>query len=221
MTDSAIAISPASEFEAHGGRGRFNAAFFSVMGPYLEWNLRKHKRRVFAQLPQEVVELGSGVGANLRYLRAGATLVAIEPNPHMHPRLHAAAERRGVRLELHDRVAERTDLPDHSVDSVISSLVLCSVADPARVLAEVRRILRPGGSYHFVEHVAAAPRTPTRALQRTLRRPWAWTFEGCSCERDLESMVRAAGFSTVAIEHYRLHTPFVPFNTHIAGTAHA
>jgi ubiquinone/menaquinone biosynthesis C-methylase UbiE len=219
MTISAHAISPAPAFEAHRARGPFNAVFFRVMGPYLEWNLRPHKRRVFAQLPRRVVELGSGVGANLRHLPAGSTLVAIEPNPYMHRRLRAAAERRGVHLEVHGQVAERTGLPDQSVDSVISSFVLCTVADPAAVLAEVRRILRPGGSYHFVEHVAAPARTPTRALQRMLRRPWAWTFEGCSCERDLEHIIRGAGFATVAIETYRLHTPFVLFNTHIAGTA--
>ncbi len=139
----------------------------------------------------------------------------------MHRRLQAEADRRGVDLELHDRVAERTGLPDRSVDTVISSLVLCSVTDPAAVLAEVRRILRPGGTYRFVEHVAAPTGTPTRALQRALRRPWAWTFEGCSCERDLEGVIRAAGFASVDIEPYRLHTPFISFNTHIAGTAYA
>ncbi len=221
MIDTPIAPPSVPGFEAHAGRGRFNAAFFSVMAPYLEWSLRRHKRRVFGDLPQHVVELGSGVGANLRYLPPGATLVAIEPNPHMHRRLRAGAERRGVHLDLHEDVAERIDLPDHSVDDVISSLVLCSVGDPAGVLAEVRRILRPGGTYRFVEHVAAPPGTPTRALQRALRRPWAWTFEGCSCERDLEGTVRAAGFASVDIERYRLHTPFVSFNTHIAGTATA
>lgn len=125
-----------------------------------------------------------------------------------------------MRLELHDRVGEGIDLPDHSVDVVISSLVLCSVTDPAHVLAEIRRILRPGGRYSFVEHVAAPARTPTRLLQRMVRRPWDWTFEGCSCERDLETTIRAAGFTTISIEPYRLHTPFIPFNTHIARTAH-
>ena len=210
---------PVPAFEVHAARGRFNAAFFRLLGPYLEWNLRPHKRRVFGELPAEVVELGSGVGANLRYLPPETTLVAIDPNPHMHRRLRTAAQRRNVRLDLRGRVAERTGLPDHSVDCVISSLVLCSVADPADVLAEVRRILRPGGTYRFVEHVVARPGTPTRAVQRALRRPWAWTFEGCSCERDLEHLIRGAGFAAVEIERYRLHTPFLPFNTHIAGTA--
>jgi SAM-dependent methyltransferase len=208
-------------FEVHAGRGAFNAAFFSVMGPYIERNVRQRKRRVFADLPRTVVELGSGVGANLRYLQPGSTLIAIEPNVPMHRRLRAAAERHGVRLDLHDGLAERTGLPDHSVDTVISSLVLCTVTDPAEVLAEVRRILRPGGTFRFVEHVAAPAGSPTRALQRALRRPWAWTFEGCSCERDLAGLLRAAGFARVDIEQYRLHTPFISFNTQIAGVAHA
>jgi SAM-dependent methyltransferase len=208
-------------FKLHRARGPFNAVFFRVLGPYIERNVREQKRRVYAELPDTVVELGAGVGANLRYLRPGSTLVAIEPNVPMHRRLRAAAARRGVRLDLRDSLAERTGLPGASVDSVISSLVLCTVADPADVLAEVRRILRPGGTFRFVEHVAAAAGTPTRTLQRALRRPWAWTFEGCSCERDLAGLLRAAGFARVDIEPYRLHTPFVPFNTQIAGIAYA
>ncbi|MFF1571292.1 class I SAM-dependent methyltransferase [Leifsonia sp. NPDC058292] len=219
-SDTSTSIpSAVTHFELHGGRGPFNAGFFRLMGPYLEASLRKHKRRVFAGLPREVVEIGSGVGANLRYLPAGSTLVAVEPNRYMHARLEAAARRDGVRLDLRERMAEQTGLPDNSVDAVISSLVLCSVQDPAVVLSEIRRILRPGGTFRFVEHVVAESGTPTRAAQRMFRRPWAWTFEGCSCERDLERYVRAAGFGSVIIDHYRVHTPFLPFNTHIAGIA--
>jgi hypothetical protein len=60
-------VTDANRFEVHAVRGPFNAAFFSILGPYIEWNLRQHKRRVFAELPQTVVELGPGVGANLRW----------------------------------------------------------------------------------------------------------------------------------------------------------
>jgi ubiquinone/menaquinone biosynthesis C-methylase UbiE len=208
-------------FELHSRRGPFNAAFFGVMGPYLERNLRPHKQRVFANLPDQVVEIGSGVGANLPYLPEGATLIALEPNRHMHARLRAAAHEARVRLVLRETTAERTGMPDQSVDTVISSLVLCSVNDPDAVLAEIRRILRPGGTFCFVEHVVAEHGTATRAAQRMLRRPWAWTFEGCSCERDLEGAVRAAGFASVEVERYRIHSPFLPFNTHIAGVATA
>lgn len=152
------------EFREHPGRGRFNSAFFWAVGGYLNWHMHEHKAAAFADLPPTVVELGSGVGANLRYLPAEARLIAIEPNPHMHTRLRRAARSRAVDLEIRSVVTERIDLPDASADAVISSLVLCSVRDPQAVLAEVRRILRPGG-------------------------------------------------------RFRIRSPFVPFNTHVAGTA--
>ncbi|MDN4613906.1 methyltransferase domain-containing protein [Leifsonia sp. F6_8S_P_1B] len=212
---------PRTAFPLHPGRGRFNAAFFSLLGPYLERSLRTQKSRVYAGLPRAVVELGPGVGANLRHLPPGCTLTAIEPNRYMHPRLEEAARARGVRLDLRERTAEDTGLPTAGVDAVISSLVLCSVADPVAVLAEVRRILRPGGTFRFVEHVVASPGTPTRAAQRLVRRPWAWTFEGCSCERDLAALIREAGFASVDLRRYRVHTPLLPFNPQIAGVARA
>jgi SAM-dependent methyltransferase len=205
--------------DANPARGRFNSAFFSAMGGLIDRHMREHKAKAFADLPPNVVELGSGVGANLRYLPAAARLIAIEPNPYMHARLRRAARRRGVEVEIRGVVGERIDLPDASAETVISSLVLCTVGDPAAVLGEIRRILVPGGRFSFAEHVVAKPHTPTRWLQRILRRPWAWVFEGCSCERDLTSLIASAGFTSVDIHPYRIHSPFVPFNTHIAGTA--
>ena len=206
-------------FAANPARGRFNSAFFSVMGGYIDWHMHKRKVDAFADLPSDVVEVGSGVGANLRYLSPGTRLIAMEPNPYMHARLRRAARRRGVELEIRSVVGERIDLPDASAEAVISSLVLCTVSDPAGVLAEIRRILVPGGRFSFAEHVVAKQRTLTRWSQRILRRPWAWVFEGCSCERDLSSLIASAGFTSVDITPYRIHSPFVPFNTHIAGTA--
>ncbi|WP_151084210.1 class I SAM-dependent methyltransferase [Nocardioides cynanchi] len=206
-------------FHAHPVRGPMNAAFFWAAGGMFDRLLRSHKRRVYADLPDTVVELGAGVGANLRYLSPGSTLIAVEPNPAMHGRLRRAARRSGVHLDLRPVSAERTHLPDASVDVVLSSLVLCSVGDPGQVLREVRRVLRPGGRFVFVEHVAAPAGTPLRRLQRWVRRPWAWCFEGCSCERDLASVVGDAGFDRVDVESYRLRSPFLPFNTQIAGVA--
>ncbi len=213
MTDTA--------FRAHAVRGPMNSVLFWLAGGMFGRLLHTRKRRVYADLPDTVVELGSGVGANLRYLPSGSRLIAVEPNPAMHRRLRRAADRHGVRLDLRALPAERTDLPDASAEVVLSSLVLCTVADPSEVLAEVRRVLRPGGRFVFVEHVAAPDGTPLRRLQRLVRRPWAWCFEGCSCERDLASLVRAAGFDDVDLESYRLRSPFPPFNTQIAGVATA
>ena len=96
------------------------------MGGYINWHMHRRKAKAFADLPPTVVELGAGVGANMRYLPVGARLIAIEPNPYMHARLRRAARRRGVDLEIRSVVGERIDLPDASADAVISSLVLCT-----------------------------------------------------------------------------------------------
>ena len=208
-----------SEFEAHPGRGRFNAAFFHLMDGYINWHLRRYKKAVYADLPRTVVEIGAGVGANFRYVQPGTKVIAVEPNPFMHRSLRLAAERHEIELEIRDVVGERIDLPDSSADAVISSLVLCTVNNPSQVVSEVHRVLRPGGRYSYLEHVAAEEGTLTRGVQRAVRRPWAWVFEGCSCERVLETVIRSAGFSSVENSNYRIHSPFVPFNTQIAGTA--
>jgi SAM-dependent methyltransferase len=200
-------------------RGPLNALFFTVLDGYLDRLLRAHKQRIFTELPPTVVELGAGTGANLRYMPAGTRLIAVEPNPAMHPRLRERAARARIHLEVHATVGERLDLPDASVDMVISSLVLCTVADPGAVVAEVHRILRPGGRYAFLEHVAAAEHTTLRRLQRVVRRPWRWMFEGCSCERDLRTVIEKAGFTRTAITDYRLRGPFLPANTQISGVA--
>jgi SAM-dependent methyltransferase len=206
-------------YEPNPVRGPFNAAFFTVMGGYLDWLMRSRKQRVFTDLPGEIVELGSGVGANFRYLPPGTRVIAVEPNPAMHSRLRARAVRHKIELELHDVVGEQLDLPDASAEMVVSSLVLCTVPDPARVLAEIRRVLRPGGRYAFVEHVGAKGHPVLRRVQRVVRRPWAWMFEGCSCERDLADLIASAGFASADIEEYHIHSPILPFNTQVAGVA--
>jgi SAM-dependent methyltransferase len=206
-------------FETHSVRGRFNAGFFAAFDRPIDRLSRDRKRKIFSELPPEVVEVGPGVGANLRYMPPGCRVIAIEPNPYMHGGLHKRAARRGVDLEIHSVAGDAIDLDDQSADAVISSLLLCTVTDPERVVGEIRRILRPGGRYAFLEHVAAPEGTRLRGIQHAVRRPWAWVFEGCSCERDLAAVIGAAGFASVEMDRYRVRSPFVPANTQIAGRA--
>jgi ubiquinone/menaquinone biosynthesis C-methylase UbiE len=205
----------------HGLVSRFNAWFFSTFDRYINAIAGRHKQAAFTGIDSDaVVELGAGVGANLGYLPAGTRLIAIEPSLQMHERLRARAEQAGVDLELIAQGAESLPLEDGSYDEVICSLVLCTVGDPDRVLAEVRRILRPGGRFRFVEHVAAPDWSPRRWLQGALRRPWKWLFEGCTLDRDTASRIRAAGFTDVQLSHERFHRSlFVPVNTTISGVA--
>jgi ubiquinone/menaquinone biosynthesis C-methylase UbiE len=196
-------------------RGRINRWFFSLLDGHMHSMLGEAKHALFADLPGTVVELGAGTGANVRYLKSGTKLVAIEPNPHMHPALTRSARRRGVELEIVPCGAERLPFADASVDVVISTLVLCTVDDVDAVLAEVRRVLRPGGRFLCIEHVAAPAWTWVGRVQRAVFGPWRWFFEGCHTHRDLEVSIRASGFDDVTVERVEVSTLFVPVRPQI------
>ncbi|WP_053202100.1 class I SAM-dependent methyltransferase [Jiangella muralis] len=198
-------------------RGRLNAATLRAADRYAQLLVGGRKRALFADLPEQVVEIGPGTGANLRYYRPGTRLVAIEPNVHMHGPLRAAARRHGIELELRTATAERMALPDASVDAVVSTLVLCTVPDPVAAVEEVWRVLRPGGRLLFLEHVRADG--GYGRLQRLTARPWHWLFEGCDVRRDTERTIRDAGFTSVDLQHYSMRSAFLPINPQIAGTA--
>lgn len=205
----------------HGAISRFNAWFFDAFDRYINYIADRHKQAAFGDIDADVVvELGAGVGANLGHLRAGTRLLAVEPSLRMHDRLRERAYEAGIDLQLIAHGAESLPLADDSCDEVICSLVLCTVADPDQVLAEVRRVLRPGGRFRFVEHVAAPAWSPRRWLQRLIRRPWSWLFEGCTLDRDTAGRIHAAGFADLQIRRERFHHSFfVPVNTTIWGVA--
>ncbi|MFG5381733.1 class I SAM-dependent methyltransferase [Yoonia sp. R2-816] len=200
-------------------RGRLNAWFLAAIDSYVNHLLHAKKFALFADLSGTVVEIGPGVGANLTYLAGAHRVIGIEPNAQMRPILERRAARRSINLEILPVGAEATGLPEASVDFVVCTLVLCTVGEPRRVLEEVRRILKPGGKFLFVEHVEAPHGSVLRHLQRLLRRPWRYVFEGCCLDRDTASLIRAVGFSSCEIDQYRLKSPFVPVNVQIAGVA--
>lgn len=204
----------------HGPRSRFNAWFFTVFDRYINYVARHHKDAAFGDItPGAVLEIGAGVGANLAYIPPETHLIALEPNLQMHRELRRRCELEGVPLTILSGGAEHIPLADASVDEVICSLVLCTVADPQRVLSEVRRVLRPGGRFRFVEHVAA-PRSLRRLVQGVLRRPWSWVFEGCQLSRHTPQLLADAGFSKVELHHRRLRRSlFYPVNSAVWGVA--
>jgi SAM-dependent methyltransferase len=202
----------------HPVRSRLNAWLFRFLDGYQHRRLGAVKREAFGGLPRTILEIGAGTGANLRYLGAGTRVIAVEPNRHMHPYLWSAARRWGIELDLREGTAERLPLPDASVSAVISSLVLCSVDDPAAVLGEIQRVLRPGGRLWCVEHVRAPEGTALATLQRIAARPWRWIFDGCEC-RDLAGLLGAAGFASVEVEPFTFRTIFLPVRTAISAVA--
>ena len=202
-------------------RGRFNAWMLDALDGYMHRKYGPLKARLFGAVPATVVDLGAGSGANFRYFPSGTHVVAVEPSAHMRARLQRKARHHGLALEVHEAGGETLALPDASVDLVCASLVLCTVPDPTRVVAEVRRVLRPGGRFVTIEHVAAPSGSGTAALQRAIRRPWRWVFEGCELCNQTTAVLRAAGFRAVQIEPFRLSTVFLPLRYQITATCTA
>jgi SAM-dependent methyltransferase len=199
-------------------RGRFNAWFFTALDGYMHRKLRHVKSRLLSDAPPVFVELGPGAGANLRYLPAGTRLIAIEPNRRMHDGLRRRAEEFCIELDLRESAGEALELPTASVDFVFTSFVLCSASKPEAVVAEVRRVLRPGGRFVCLEHVVAPADSGVRVLQRVLERPWRWVFEGCELCRDTGSTLRTAGFGQIDLEPLVVPTLFAPIRYQIAAT---
>jgi ubiquinone/menaquinone biosynthesis C-methylase UbiE len=177
------------------------------------------RRRLFADLAGTVVEIGPGTGPNLRFYPPDINLIGIEPNPHMHPFLRAAADEAQRHIDIRRTDAERMDLPDASVDAVVATRVLCSVHHVSAVLREVQRVLRPGGRFVFIEHVAAPRGTRLRRVQRFIRPLWRAVADGCSPDRETWVDLERAGFASIAYERVDLDGRSAVVRPVIAGSA--
>jgi SAM-dependent methyltransferase len=155
----------------------------------------------------DVLELGPGTGPNFRYYPPSIRWTGIEPNTY----LHAALTARG-------RVATDTAaIPTSTIDAVVCTLVLCSVQDPAEVLAETYRTLKPGGKFYFLEHVAAPEHSKLRRTQKFIQKPWSCIADGCDVCRDTLRLIEAAGFRQVDVERFTVTAG--PASPHISGIA--
>jgi len=200
--------------------GLYHRAFAWLLGHGDGADRRMYAERktpLLAGLTGTVVEIGPGSGVNLDYIAPTVRYRAVEPNIHFHEDIGRRAERLGIEATVQPGVAERLPFPDDSADTVISTLVLCSVADQRAALKEVLRVLRPGGRFLFVEHVVAPEGSSLWFAQRALRRPWGWIADGCRPDCDTGAAIRSAGFSHVDIEPFSVHAGLV--SPHIAGTA--
>jgi SAM-dependent methyltransferase len=203
----------------HPVRGRLNAFFLNLLEGFMDRVYGGRKRAIFGGLPARVVEIGPGPGANLRYYAPGTTVIAVEPNPRMHPALRENAARYGLKLEIRGVGGERMDIATASVAAVVGTLVLCTVGNPRQVVSEIYRILKPGGRYLFLEHVAAPPGSGLRRLQGILQTPWKWLFEGCHLNRDTHRVLGEAGFRRIEMDCFMLASGVMPFTPHIFGMA--
>jgi len=208
-----------NQFENNAIRGPINSWLLKVMSSYMHYKFGDMKTAMFKDHPDRIVEVGAGTGENMRYLRKGTHLIAIEPNIHMHDKLRKAAEKYNIHLEIKSMVGEAIDLTDNSCEFVISTLVLCTVKDLTECLRQIKRILKPSGKFVFIEHVRAKEKTFLSLIQNLLHRPWHYCFEGCHTNRDIKPVIESAGFSDLHIDAYSLYSPIVPIIPQIRGVA--
>jgi ubiquinone/menaquinone biosynthesis C-methylase UbiE len=181
------------------------ARTYAWLSNRLEREVAEHRQRMLAGLSGRVVEVGAGNGLNFPHYPLGVThVLAVEPEPHLRRLAERAAETAPVSVEVVGGVAEDLPAADQSFDAAVVCLVLCSIRDPAAALAEVRRVLRPGGQLRFFEHVLADAAGLAR-LQRTLDATfWPLAAGGCHTSRDLAAAIEQAGFAFTWIERFRI-----------------
>ena len=195
----------------------FARLYDPVMAGTERRGLARERARLLGALRGDVVELGAGTGLNLPHYPAGARLVLTEPTPEMAVRLRARVARERPQAQVVLAGAESLPLPDASADAVVSTLVLCTVADVARTLAEVRRVLRPGGRLVLFEHVATGG--SWGRVQRLLDPVQHFCARGCHLTRDTRAELQRAGFDTGGVEDAHMPGAPPPLRPAIAGSA--
>ena len=180
--------------------------------------LGAYRSRLFSNIFGTVLEIGPGAGANLQHLPGNSLRwIGVEPNPFMKQYLAKEAQRLGMVIELRNGTAENLPAETGSVDFVISTLVLCSVADQRRALEEVLRVLKPGGRLLFIEHVASRRGTWLRRIQGLVKPLWRRMGDGCHPDRETRIALERAGFAALEVEEFDAPIPVV--RSHIAGMA--
>jgi SAM-dependent methyltransferase len=187
---------------------RWFATFYDLQMRATERKLGPRRGRLLAGLRGDVLEIGAGTGSNFAHYPPEAHVIALEPDPFM-----AARARRKLaagahpNIEVREEPAELLPFADASFDAVVATLVLCTVGDVTRSLAEIRRVLRPGGELRFFEHVRADGMLGR--VQDLMQPAWGWCSAGCHANRRTEDALRAAGFEVAPVERLKL-APWLP-----------
>jgi ubiquinone/menaquinone biosynthesis C-methylase UbiE len=189
------------------GHPIFAAIYDRLLAESEREGLGELRSKVLGGAGGRTLELGSGTGVNVEHYPDEVTeLVMTEPDPHMAKRLRARIESEppsGVAVEVAEVGAESLPFEDSSFDTVVSTLVLCTVSDAPAAVGEAHRVLKPGGKLLFIEHVRDADGTRRARWQDRLERPWGFFAGACHPNRDTEGLL-AGAFADVTVDRGEL-----------------
>jgi ubiquinone/menaquinone biosynthesis C-methylase UbiE len=197
------------------------ARFFDRFSQGMEQEVGPYRDEMLAGLSGRVLEVGAGNGMNFaRYPATVDEVVALEPEPYLREKAEAAARSAPARVTVRDGVAHPLPFEDDSFDVAVASLVLCSVPDPDHAIAELRRVLRPGGELRFLEHVRSSRPRKAR-VQKVLDGAgvWPWLIGGCHTGRDTLAALEHAGFTLERVRRVDVGFAANPANPHVVGVA--
>lgn len=183
--------------------GGHAGVYDALMWPVERLAVAEWRRRLSAQASGRVLEVGVGTGSQLRWYRPDVVVTALEPSAAMAARARRRAASARAPVVVVDGAAEELPFGAASFETVVFTFAFCSVADPERALAEVKRVLVPGGRLLMIEHVHL-PWQPARWAQSRLAPFWAAAASGCRLNRDTVGLVRAAGFRTGEVRRHVL-----------------
>jgi ubiquinone/menaquinone biosynthesis C-methylase UbiE len=197
---------------------RFARAYVRLSESADKAGVAAFRSRMLAGLSGRIIEVGAGNGRNFPYYPDTVTSVlAVEPDRTMLEHARNAAAHAQISVTIAEGHADALPADDASMDAAVTSLVLCTVPDQAHALAEIMRVLRPGGELRFYEHV----RSNRYGLIQDLISPvWAMMSGGCRPNRDTAKTIEEAGFEMVELDRFG-YSParFEPPTAHILGTA--
>jgi ubiquinone/menaquinone biosynthesis C-methylase UbiE len=181
----------------------------------------EHRQRLLAGLSGRVIEVGAGSGANFAHYPASVgEVVAVEPERYLRERARQAATHAPVPISVVEGTADRLPGEARSFDAAVAALVLCTVPDQSSALAELFRVLRPGGELRFYEHVVAHPKWESRFQRLADATFWPLLAGGCHLARDTTAAIEQAGFQIETCERFPFSpAPFLPPDPHILGVA--
>jgi len=198
----------------------FARAFARVVGGMDRRGAAEHRRRILAGLHGSVIEIGAGAGSSFPLYPPTVTdVLALEPDDYLRQVAQEAAASASVPVTVVDAAAEQIPAETGSADAVVASLVLCSVKDQAAALAEIRRVLRPGGTLAYYEHVRSEHPLLAR-VEDVLTPVWGRFMGGCHLNRDTFAAITSAGFTVQDHERFGFAVQrFNPSLAHILGHA--